>query len=92
VSPHCCSPARFDGAAPLLTTPLIALLNDVGARAVMERHLPDLVCTLLVAATTRRSLIDLARTAYIPAAVLRTVAQDFAVSEGNVATHGSAGR
>jgi hypothetical protein len=64
-------------AADMLTTPLMALLNDGDTRTVLERHVPELVHTELVAAATQLTLVDLARTAVIPAAALRAVAQDF---------------
>jgi hypothetical protein len=65
----------------LLTTPLMALLNDGGTRVLLERHLPELVRTELVAAATQLSLIDLARIAVIPATALRALAADFPVGE-----------
>jgi arylsulfatase A-like enzyme len=69
-------PASELPAADLLTTPLMALLNDGDTRAVLERHVPELVRTELVAAAAQLTLIDLARGAVIPAAALRAVAQD----------------
>jgi arylsulfatase A-like enzyme len=72
-------------APELLATPLIALLQHIGVRAVLERHLPELVRTELVAATTQLSLIDLARAAVIPAAALRAVAQELAALDDSAA-------
>jgi hypothetical protein len=76
----------------LLTTPLMALLNDVGVRAVLERHLPELVRTELVAAAAQLSLIDLARAAVIPAAALRAVARGLAAAGSGSAPSSTSGQ
>jgi arylsulfatase A-like enzyme len=63
-------------AVDLLSMPIMALLQDGRARAVLERHTPGLLHTELVAAAAQLSLLDLARTAHIPAASLRALADD----------------
>ncbi|MEV6900338.1 sulfatase/phosphatase domain-containing protein [Amycolatopsis sp. NPDC051372] len=60
------------------TTPLAELLLDPVARAVLQRHLPDLVHTELVSAPAELSLVDLARRAFIPSATLRSAAHELA--------------
>jgi hypothetical protein len=72
-------------APELLATPLMALLHNLDVRAVLERHLPELVRTELVAAATQLSLIDLARAAVIPTAALRAVAQELAALDDSAA-------
>jgi len=66
-------------AGELLNAPIMALLQDAHARAVLERHTPSLAQTELVAAAAQLSLLDLARTAHISAATLRTIAEDLAL-------------
>jgi arylsulfatase A-like enzyme len=65
-------------ASELLTLPLLQLLQDTRARAAVELHAPGLVHTELVAAAAQLSLLDLARTAFIPAATLCALATDLA--------------
>jgi arylsulfatase A-like enzyme len=65
-------------ALELLSMPVMALLQDIHARTVVERHIPSLAQTELVAAAALLSLLDLARTAHISAATLRAVAEDLA--------------
>ena len=59
--------------APLLTTPLVELLQSPQGRLVLERHVPDLLHTELVAVPAGHTLLDLARTGTITAADLRAV-------------------
>jgi arylsulfatase A-like enzyme len=66
-------------AVDLLSMPILALLQDTHARGVLERHVPGLVHTELVAAAAQLSLLDLARTAHLSATALRAVAQDLAL-------------
>jgi arylsulfatase A-like enzyme len=66
-------------AVDLLSTPIVALLQDTHARGVLERHTPGLVHTELVAAAAQLSLLDLARTAHISAVTLRGIAEDLAI-------------
>lgn len=63
-------------AGELLRMPLPQLLEVPGARAIVERHAPELVHTELVAVPTDLSLFDLAVHAAIPAAVLRALDKD----------------
>lgn len=65
-------------AAELLTMPLVGLLQDSRTRSVVERHVPGLSTTELVAAAARLSLLDLARTAFIPAASFVAAAHELA--------------
>jgi len=66
-------------AADLLTAPLVELLGDPAARAVLERHVPDLVHTeLLTLRGGAATLLRLARLAAIPAATLTALADDLA--------------
>jgi arylsulfatase A-like enzyme len=66
-------------AADLLALPILALLQDGRARAVLERHTPSLAQTELVAAAAQLSLLDLALTAHITSATLRAIAEDLAL-------------
>jgi hypothetical protein len=63
----------------LLGLPILTLLQDSRARAVLERHTPSLAQTELVAAAAQLSLLDLARTATITSTTLRAIAEDFAL-------------
>ena len=71
-------PATELPASDLLTMPLLQLLQDGRGRSAVERHAPGLVHTELVAAAAELSLLDLARSAFIPAATLRALAGDLA--------------
>jgi hypothetical protein len=66
-------------AGDLLELPIVALLQDSRARAVLERHTPSLAQTELIAAAAQLSLLDLARTAHITSATLRAIAEDLAL-------------
>ena len=61
-------------AVDLLGQPLLAIMNDPRVRAVLDAEIPAAAHTELVALPTRMSLIDLARSALIPARALRAVA------------------
>ncbi|MEZ0164395.1 sulfatase [Kineococcus sp. LSe6-4] len=62
----------------LLETPLAQLVTDPALRAVLERHVPSLVQTELVAVPAGASLLSMARTAVLTAQQLRAVADDLA--------------
>jgi arylsulfatase A-like enzyme len=66
-------------AATLLAEPLVTLLQDDRARAVVERHAPGLVQTEQLTVPPNASLLSLARQAHLPAATFRAVADDLAV-------------
>ena len=66
-------------AAELLTEPLVRLLQDGHARSVVDRHIPGLGHTELVAAAAQLSLFDLARSGSVTAATLSDVAKDLAL-------------
>ena len=70
----------FEGhpAADLLDVSLHELMMDDAVRAVIERHLPWLTGTELVAALPQLSLLGLARAASISAEALTDVADDLA--------------
>lgn len=65
-------------ALALLETPLHALLADAATAAVLERHLPWLVTTELVASTPWASIIGLARSGSVSAATLVVIADELA--------------
>lgn len=65
-------------AAELLTEPLVRLLQDGHARSVVDRHIPGLGHTELVAAAAQLSLFDLARSGSVTAAALTAAAKDLA--------------
>ncbi|MHB1010307.1 MAG: hypothetical protein ACYC1E_13995, partial [Propionibacteriaceae bacterium] len=72
-------PAASSLAAPdLLTAPLLTVLELPGARALIERHAPDLVGTELVSVATNLSLYELATHAAIPADILIALDKDLA--------------
>jgi arylsulfatase A-like enzyme len=71
-------PQLADLPAELLTTPLLELLQDPAARAVLERHAPGLTQTELLTFPPSVTLVKLARVAIIPAATLRAIADDLA--------------
>ena len=62
--------------APLLSTPLAELLQSPQGRLVLQRHVPDLLHTELVAVPAEHTLLDLARTGAITAADLRAVLEE----------------
>ncbi|MGY1857193.1 sulfatase [Modestobacter sp. SYSU DS0290] len=65
-------------AADLLTEPLPRLLQDHRARAVVERHAPQLTQTELLTVPPTMGLLGLARAAMLPAATLKALAEDLA--------------
>ncbi|HXH33574.1 MAG TPA: sulfatase [Plantibacter sp.] len=65
-------------ARELIDTPLHALLADAVTSAVLERHLPWLVNTELVASTPWASVLGLARSGAVDAVTLLAVATDLA--------------
>jgi arylsulfatase A-like enzyme len=67
-------------ARSLLETPVHALLADDITRAVLERHLPGLVTTELVAATPWASILGMAKTGAVTTSTLRAVAADLAAA------------
>ena len=75
-------PASTLTAADLLAAPLLHVLELPGARAVIERHAPDLVGTELVPIHTGLSLLDLARHAAIPASLLIALDHDLSTLPG----------
>jgi arylsulfatase A-like enzyme len=62
--------------SPLLSTPVAQLLQSPQARLILERHVPGLLHTELVAVPAERTLLDLARTGAITAEHLRRVLED----------------
>lgn len=66
-------------AKALLDIPLVELLADPAARAIVEQHVPSLAQTELVALPANASLLGLARAAVLTAAQLRVLAKDLAV-------------
>ncbi|WP_249522961.1 sulfatase [Modestobacter marinus] len=67
-------------AVDLLTEPLLRLLQDDRARAVVERHAPELTQTELLTIPPNMGLLGMARAAMLPAATLRALAADLAGS------------
>jgi arylsulfatase A-like enzyme len=67
-------------AAELIVAPLLQLAHDAGARTVLERHVPFVLRTELVAFMSGMSLYDLARFGQVPAAQLKEIAEDFAAA------------
>ncbi|MDN4599479.1 sulfatase [Leifsonia virtsii] len=65
-------------ALPLLQTPVHALLADDATRSVLDRHLPWLGTTELVASTPWASILGMARAGSIDAARFRAIADELA--------------
>lgn len=65
-------------ALPLLQTPVHALLADDTTRSVLDRHLPWLGTTELVASTPWASILGMARSGSIDAASFRAIADELA--------------
>jgi hypothetical protein len=65
-------------APELLTTPLRLLLSSAAARDVLDRHVPGLNHTEQLNLPAGVTLLDLARTAVIPASALKALAEDLA--------------
>lgn len=75
-------PAPADLPAELTSTPVLELLQDPAARAVLERHVPGLVQTELLTLPPSATLVRLARLAIIPAEALRAIAGDLVFQKG----------
>ncbi len=74
------APITDPDAATMLNMPVVGLLLDPGARTVVERHVPGLVHTELVALPAELSLLGLARVGVITAEALSAMAKEFAAS------------
>jgi hypothetical protein len=72
------TPLTDPEAAHTLSAPIHQLLLDPVARGIMERHVPGLVQTELVALPAELSLLGLARVGVITAATLAALADEFA--------------
>jgi arylsulfatase A-like enzyme len=69
-------------ASELITQPVLQVAQTP-ARVVLERHVPDLLHTELVAFMPQISLYDLARSGHVSGAQLSTIAEDFAAVTDN---------
>jgi hypothetical protein len=67
-------------AAKLITTPILQLAQTP-ARTVLERHVPYLLHTELVAFMPQISLYDLARSGHVSTALLTKIAADLSSTD-----------